>query len=197
MMLLMMLPSLSPTLWRYHRALRAMVALRPGRQAMAFTIAYVSVWAAAAMVGFALAAAIDAEMRPLSTVAIAWLHQLTTSAVVVAAGTMQLTRWKTNRLTQCRIELASGTVVHNMITACRDGARLGMHCTASCAGYTVTLLVVGAMDPRVMFATTAAITAERVLPQGVRIARSTGVLAVVAGLIVLEHAVIAHGAAVR
>jgi predicted metal-binding membrane protein len=45
------------------------------------------------------------------------------------------------------------------------------------------LLVAGLTDARMMVVITAAITAERVAPGGARVARLTGALAVVAGLV--------------
>jgi predicted metal-binding membrane protein len=47
----------------------------------------------------------------------------------------------------------------------------------------VVLLVAGLTDTRMMVVITAAITAERVAPAGARIARLTGALALVAGLV--------------
>jgi len=51
------------------------------------------------------------------------------------------------------------------------------------------LLVAGLMDARVMVMITAAITAERVAPAGARIARLTGALALVAGLVMCVRAI--------
>jgi len=50
------------------------------------------------------------------------------------------------------------------------------------------LLVVGMMDLHAMAFVTLAITLERLLPAGERVARSIGVVAVVAGLVMLVRA---------
>jgi predicted metal-binding membrane protein len=50
-------------------------------------------------------------------------------------------------------------------------------------------LVAGMMDLRAMVAVTLAITAERLLPAGERVARGVGLLAVGAGVLLTVHAV--------
>jgi predicted metal-binding membrane protein len=50
------------------------------------------------------------------------------------------------------------------------------------------LLVVGIMDLRAMAVVTAAITVERLMPAGERIARATGTVVVVAGLVLIARA---------
>ncbi len=55
------------------------------------------------------------------------------------------------------------------------------------------LLVVGIMDVRTMTMVTAAITAERIIPRGVRVARLTGSLALVTGLIAFKTALWSGG----
>ena len=54
------------------------------------------------------------------------------------------------------------------------------------------LFVGGLMDARTMLVITVAITAERVAPAGVRIARLTGTLALVVGLAVCARAMAGH-----
>ena len=66
-----------------------------------------------------------------------------------------------------------------------------MDCTSastaaySCAGLTAVVLVLGVMDLRVMAVVTAAITAERLAPAGVRVARAIGVVVIGAGLFLI------------
>jgi predicted metal-binding membrane protein len=50
-------------------------------------------------------------------------------------------------------------------------------------------LVVGVMDLRVMAVVTAAITAERLAPAGMRVARATGAVVVVTGMFLIALAV--------
>jgi predicted metal-binding membrane protein len=57
-----------------------------------------------------------------------------------------------------------------------------------CAGLTAVLLVIGVMDVRAMTAVTAAITLERLAPEGQRMARVIGVILVAAGLAMIARA---------
>jgi predicted metal-binding membrane protein len=52
----------------------------------------------------------------------------------------------------------------------------------------VILLVIGVMDVRAMAVVTAAITVERLLPAGERIARATGTVVVAAGVLLIVRA---------
>ena len=70
----------------------------------------------------------------------------------------------------------------DMATAWRYGWRLGRHCLGGCAGFTAALLAVGVMDWRAMLLATVAISAERLLPDGERAAKASGVVLVATGL---------------
>ena len=74
------------------------------------------------------------------------------------------------------------------VGAWRLGLRLGLHCNCGCAGLTAILLVVGIMDLRAMAVITAAITAERVAPDGRRVAMAVGAVAAAAGLFLIGRA---------
>lgn len=60
----------------------------------------------------------------------------------------------------------------------------------SSAGLMLVLLVVGVMDTRVMAGAAALITVERLAPEGERVARLTGVLLAVAGLLLMARALV-------
>jgi predicted metal-binding membrane protein len=68
---------------------------------------------------------------------------------------------------------------------------LGLHCVRCCFGLTTVLLVVGVMDLRAMTIVTAAISAERLVPGGVRVARFTGLVLVAAGVLLIARTVAA------
>lgn len=155
MMVAMMLPSLVPALARSARPL-------------ALALGYFAVWAA---VG---AAVHYAPPLPLPA-----------GAVLLVAGAMQFTTWKAKHLGAYHaMAAAAGRAASRSAAATwLDGLRLGACCVRSCAGPTLALLALGAMDLRVMFLVGAAVTAERLAPRGVLVARATGAAAVVAGLI--------------
>lgn len=179
MMVGMMVPSVAPAICRYHRHLRATRTLHSAQRTILFAAGYASVWTA---VGLALVAC-SAELSPTGMGRLTELPFARWSPVILlAAGAVQCSRWKANQLLRCRQACMTVPLVPARITTpCRDGVTLGIHCTLSCAAPMAVLLVGGLMNARMMLAITAAITAERVAPAGMRIALMTGALALVAG----------------
>ena len=134
--------------------------------------------------------------------------------VVLIAGALQFSAWKAHHLACCRehpprlarmsprarrdlpkrpaaAEAGTGrgrTVPADAGTAWRHGLRLGLHCSYCCAGPMAVLLVIGVMDLRVMAVVAAAITVERLGPDGDRVARSIGAVVVGAGLFLIVRA---------
>ena len=187
MMVAMMLPSLAPTVWRYHRSLRAKGSARAGYRASLFSAGYGGVWAAFGLAMFA----VNARLSPMEMVsrpdrASAWW----TGVVILCAGALQCSRWKENQLLRCGGPYVTPPVgPARMMSALRTGARLGVACGLSCAAPMAVLLVAGLMDMRLMIVITAAITAERVAPPAARIARVTGAVAIVAGVVLCVRAI--------
>jgi predicted metal-binding membrane protein len=187
MMVAMMLPSLAPTLWRYHRALDGMGVPHPGRQTALVGMGYFAVWSAIGVAVFPLGAALAAAGMRLP--ALARAVPLTVGVVVLGAGATQLTAWKAHHLARCReASVPSRAMPADAATAWLHGLRLGVHCSQSCAGLTATVLAVGIMDLRAMALVTAAITAERLTSAGARVARAIGAVAVGAGLLLTARA---------
>jgi predicted metal-binding membrane protein len=106
--------------------------------------------------------------------------------VVLVASAFQFTAWKARRIT-CRGE-SCPSLHGDAGTAWRYGMHLGVDCARCCAGLMVIPLVMGIMDLRVMAAVTVAITAERLAPAGMRVARGVGVVGVGVGLLLLVRA---------
>ena len=155
MMVAMMLPSLVPVLAR---------SARPA----ALALGYFSAWAV-------LGAAVHyAPALPVPT-----------GVLLLVAGALQFTAWKAQHLRQYHaMAAAAGPAVSRSAAATwRDGLRLGGCCIRSCAGPTLALLALGAMDLRVMVLVGVAVTAERLAPRGLLVARATGVAAVIGGCV--------------
>ena len=189
MMVAMMLPSVAPTLWRYHRDLRSMRMPRAGQRATLFAAGYAGVWATIGLSLFAMSAALSPMgiASPTDPPFAPWAA----GAVVLCVGAVQRSKWKAKQLARCRQACVSAqSVPKNVMTAWRDGCRLGIDCGLSCAGPMAVLFVAGLMDARMMLVITAAITAERVAPAGARVARLTGALALVAGLAMCVRAIV-------
>jgi predicted metal-binding membrane protein len=187
MMVAMMLPSLVPMLRRY----RAAVALGNETNLDALTLlvslGYFLVWTLLGLGVFPLGTALAAlEMR---APALARAVPLAVGVVLLVAGALQLGSWKMRHLACCRDEPARDRrIASDAATAWRHGLRLGVRCCRCCAGLMAILLATGVMDLRAMAVVAAAITAERLAPAGERVARVTGVVAIVAGLLAIARA---------
>ncbi|MFC4528193.1 DUF2182 domain-containing protein [Dyella halodurans] len=188
MMVAMMLPSLVPVIWYYRQALARLGHARLGRLSVLLGTGYFVAWSVVGLVAFALGVA-------LAAIAMQWPvlargAPMAASVVVLIAGALQFTAWKAHHLAHCRTTKACGdSLAADAATAWRHGLHLGLHCIICCAGLTVILLVVGVMDWRAMALVTAMITAERLTPDGRRVARVIGAVVVAAGLFLLTRAV--------
>jgi len=187
MMVAMMLPSLVPMLRRYRNAVGRRGETRLGWLTTLVGAGYFFVWTVFGVAAFAVGGALASiEMwQP----ALARAVPAAAGVVVLVAGAIQFTTWKANRLACCREAHVHGCgLTPDAGTAWRHGLRLGLDCGYCCAGLTVVLLVVGVMDLRAMAALTAAISAERLLPGGERVARAVGCVVVGEGLLLIAQA---------
>jgi predicted metal-binding membrane protein len=188
MMVAMMLPSLVPMLRHYRQAVGRTGEEGLGPLTALVGVGYFFVWTLFGTAAFPLGVVLAAvEMRhPQLSRAV----PIAVGVVVLIAGCLQFTTWKAHHLACCRKSPApGGTLPPDARTAWRHGLRLGIHCSQCCAGLIAMLLVLGVMDLRAMAIVTAAITAERLAPSGVRVARAIGAVVVGAGLLLIARAV--------
>jgi predicted metal-binding membrane protein len=191
MMAAMMLPTLTPTLWRYRKAIRGSGESHLDRLTMLVGAGYLLVWGALGAVLFPTGAALAAIEMQLP--ALARAVPVGAGAVVLFAGALQFSGWKLHHLACCREAPGRGRILRaDRGLAWRHGLRLGLHCSFCCAGSTTILLVIGVMDLRAMAVVTAANILERFAPQGERVAQVLGTVAVAAGLLMIARA-ITHG----
>jgi predicted metal-binding membrane protein len=189
MMAAMMLPSLIPMLWRYRQALAEASRLRMNGLTALAAMAYFFIWAVFGALIFPLGA-MFAELA-MEHPALACSMPIALGVVVLMAGVMQFTAWKTRHLACCRDRPRRGrNMPADTTTAWRHGLGLGVHCGCSSAGFTAILLAGGVMDLRLMAAVTVAITVERLVPDGERVARGIGVVATGAGVFLLVRAMV-------
>jgi predicted metal-binding membrane protein len=187
MMIAMMLPSFAPMLWRYREAIGRTGETCLARLSALVGAGYFFVWTAFGVAAFPLGVALTSLEMQLP--ALAHAVPAAIGVVVLIAGALQFTAWKAHHLACCREAPGHGDCLPaNAATAWRYGLRLGLHCGHCCAGLTAILLVFGIMDLRAMTIVTAAITVERLLPDGVRVARAIGVVVVAAGLFLIARA---------
>lgn len=192
MMAAMMLPSLIPTLWRYQRSLGGAGELPPSLRTLLVAGGYLLVWTLLGVVLYPLGAAAMAVTMRYD--ALERAVPMATGLLVIAAGVLQLTRWRARHLACCRhgcheVTMSPRSSAAAAISAGIRGLRLGLHCSQCCAGLTLVLLVAGIMDLPIMLAVTAAITLERLAPGGERIARIIGIAVIAAGLFLTGRAV--------
>lgn len=191
MMAAMMLPSLVPVLWRYRRAVGATGETRLAWPTVLVGTGYFFVWTALGVAVFPLGVALAALENELP--ALARAVPFAAGVIVLIGGALQFTAWKVRRLACCRAAPGHCPMLRGLpadaVTAWRLGLRLGLHCSYCCAGLTMILLVTGVMDWRVMAGMTAAITIERVAPDGERVARVIGGGIVSAGVLLIARAV--------
>lgn len=191
MMVAMMLPALAPRLWRY-RCASAVTNHAHGDALTAFVgAAYFLVWTLFGAIAFLAGVVLTSLEMQLPMLARA--VPVAIGAIVLVAGVLQFSEWKSHHLACCRrMPDCCAARRADLRTAWRHGLRLGLHCVHCCSGLTVMLLAVGAMDLRAMAFVTAAISAERLAPGGVRAARFVGVILVAAGLFLIARASAGH-----
>ncbi len=187
MMVAMMLPSLIPMLRRYRQAVGGTGETRLDWLTALVGLGYFFIWTVFGTVAFLFGVALAAiEMQQP---AVSRAAPIAVAVVVLITGALQFTSWKARHLRCCRESLGLGrTLAADPGTAWRHGLRLGLHCSQCCVGLMVILLVIGVMDLRVMAVVAAAVTLERLVPGGERVARATGALVVGAGLFLIARA---------
>ncbi len=187
MMVAMMLPSLVPMLSRYREAVVSTGETRLGWLTAVVSVGYFFVWTVFGMAAFPLGVALaELEMRQPD---LSRAVPIAVGVIVLLAGALQFTAWKTRHLACCRVIPGPGrTLPADAGTAWRHGLRLGFHCARCCVGLMAILLALGVMDLRAMVVVAAAITVERLAPSGERAARATGAVIVGTGLFLIVRA---------
>lgn len=186
MMVPMMLPSLVPMLSRYRRSVRGADGIHlHGLTALA-GVGYFVIWAVLGMAAYAAGAGVLAvEMRGARVAQ--WLP-VAAGVVLLAAGGVQFTSWKARQLALCREGSGCGCLpAPNALGAWRHGLKLGVRCSLCCGSLMLALLAIGMMDLVAMAAVTLAISAERLAPAPLRVARVAGVAIVVVGVLTIAR----------
>jgi predicted metal-binding membrane protein len=182
MMLPMMLPSLVPMLSRYRRSVRGVQGVHLYGLTALVVLGYLAIWAVLGAAAFAAGAGVTAAEMHWGTVS-RWLPAAA-GVLILAAGGIQLTPWKARQLALCREGSGCGcSPAPDALAAWRHGLRLGRRCALCCGSLMIALLAVGMMAPVAMAAVTVAISAERLAPAPLRVARVSGVAIVAVGLV--------------
>jgi|SRR6185503_19717204 len=187
MMVAMMMPSLAPMLWRYRQAVEMAGRTHPAWLTVLAGLGYFFVWTIFGMAIFPLGIVLATAEMQLPV--LSHIVPMAIGVIFVIAGGLQFTKWKAHHLACCRASPVAGYVLPATTgTAWWQGVRFGLNCVQCCFALVIILLVIGVMDLRVMAVVAVAITVERLLPAGERIARITGVVAITAGLLLVAQA---------
>jgi predicted metal-binding membrane protein len=175
-------------LTRYRQAVGRTDNPRLGRLTAIVGAGYFFVWTMFGITAFPLGVALATiEMQQPE---LARLVPIAVGVVVLIAGALQFSAWKSHHLASCRELPACGVALRaDSLTAVRHGLRLGLHCGYCCANLMTILLIIGVMDLGAMTFVMTAITIERLAPAGERAARAVGAVVVVAGLLLIAQAV--------
>lgn len=186
MMVPMMLPPLVPMLSRYRRSLRGAVGIHlHGLTALA-GVGYFVIWALVGTAAYAAGAGVMVVEMRWENVA-QWLP-VAAGVMLLVAGGVQFTSWKARQLALCREGSGCGCPpAPNALGAWRHGLGLGVRCSLCCGSLMLALLAIGMMDLVAMAAVTLAISAERLAPAPLRVARVAGVAIVVVGVLTIAR----------
>jgi predicted metal-binding membrane protein len=162
----MMLPSEAP-------AALLVARLRRGLPTVLFLTGYLAVWTAYGLAAYGLFRLVTS----FDTGWLAWKEggPYVAGGVIVAAGVYELTPLKRLCLRRCRSPHADGS-------ALRSGLANGLHCVGCSGGLMAVLFALGVMSVVWMAVVAGVIFAEKVLPQGPRLARPVAVALLALGL---------------
>ena len=110
---------------------------------------------------------------------------LLSGTILIFAGTYQFTRLKITNLLHCRSQFGCAISTINRETSFQLGCKQGIVCCICCSGLMIVELILGIMNPIVMAAVAIAITAEKLLPKPEIIVRFVGVVAIIAGIVII------------
>jgi predicted metal-binding membrane protein len=186
MMVPMMLPSLVPMLSRYRWSVRGAAGIHLHGLTALVGVGYFVIWAILGAAAYAAGAGLMAVEMRWGAVA-RWLP-VATGVVLLAAGGVQLSSWKARQLALCRDRSGCGCPpTLTVLGAWRHGLRLGVRCSLCCGSLMLALLAIGRMDLVAMAAVALAISAERLAPVPLRVARVTGVAIAVVGVLTIAR----------
>ncbi|MFJ9566561.1 DUF2182 domain-containing protein [Streptomyces fuscichromogenes] len=168
----MMLPATAPVAALYART----ITVRRTPRMIVFTVAYLLVWAAAGVPGYALAAGLGraADLPATAGTAVA-------SAVFAVNGVYQLTPLKDRCLAKCRSPVGHLLRYASYPGPSRDlraGAHHGAFCLGCCWSLMVLLAAFGVMNLWAMLVLTAVVSAEKLAPAGRLLARAVGLASI-------------------
>jgi predicted metal-binding membrane protein len=179
MMTAMMLPSALPMIGLYAATQRNAGTVLKAMRVGSFTLMYLGLWALTGVPVYFASVALGA----ISGGALAYV----VAAVLIGAGIFQLSPLKRVCLRHCRSPL--GFLFGHWREGWQGGLAMGrahaLYCLGCCWALMVVLVVAGAMSLAWVLLIAAIVAAEKLLPRGEWIARTTGIVLVLLGLAVV------------
>jgi predicted metal-binding membrane protein len=174
MMVPMMIPSVLPTFLKTRRHWASLCYMASG---------YFAIWLAAGIgiYVFGVTLATAAMKSELFSHAV----PLLLGVLLIAAGTIQFTRWKMTHLLRCRSLSGCAVSCPQHETSFQLGCKQGVACCLCCTAPMTIQLTLGIMNPIVMVIVSIIIAAEKLLPKPGITARLVGLAAIVAGGIMI------------
>ena len=181
MMTGMMLPSASPMLLTYGTIARRSAQASAASQIYALAAGYLLVWAAFSVGATALQRLLAALLLLSSMMEVT--NRTAAALLLFIAGLYQLTPMKHACLRMCQSPLGflMSRWRKGLSGAFLMGLEHGAYCVGCCWGLMLLLFVGGVMNLTVIAALTAFVAFEKLTPFGVRGARISGVLLIMAG----------------
>ncbi len=170
MMVAMMLPSALPAFLKTGRKWTSLCFIACG---------YFTIWLVAgigiyvvgmAFMKFAMQSELVSDIVPFIS-----------GALLIAAGVVQLSRWKIRSLLCCRSPFGCAVALPQQETSFRLGCKQGIACCTCCTAPMLILLILGMMSPLVIIIVAIIIAAEKMLPWPEITTRLVGVAAILAG----------------
>jgi predicted metal-binding membrane protein len=189
MMVAMMLPSAMPMLQKFRRTVHSADVSKswsPGISTAFVGCGYFIVWMAAGALTYFLGTRIAStimDSAKLSSSILAF-----SGAALILSGCFQFSFWKRKALSHCRdprLCLAPGSQVAGKGRAFLHGLSQGFYCAVCCGGLMLALVVLGVMNPLVMFAVALIIALEKFLPKPQPVVYLTGITLITTGLVML------------
>jgi predicted metal-binding membrane protein len=179
MMTAMMLPSALPMIGLYAATQRnAGSAVKKATRVGMFALVYLGLWALTGIPAYFASVVLGAVSAGVLAYVVA--------GVLVLAGVFQLSRLKQVCLRHCRSPL--GFLFGHWREGWKGGLAMGrahaLYCLGCCWALMVVLVVAGAMGLPWVLLIAAVVAAEKLLPRGEWIARTTGVALVLLGIAV-------------
>jgi predicted metal-binding membrane protein len=171
---------------RYRRSVRGADGIRLHGLTALVGVGYFLIWAVLGAAAYAAGAGVMAVEMRWRMVA-QWLP-VAAGVVLLVAGGVQFTPWKARQLALCREGSGCGCPpAPNALGAWRHGLGLGVRCSLCCGSLMLPLLAIGMMDLVAMAAVTLAISAERLAPAPLRVARVAGLVIIVVGVLTIAR----------